>query len=390
MVRRASEVDVRDEGTQLPFQCDALVRVTERGGTIFVEPACSFLKLWTVVRSGESEPHTLRSDDTIRLGRVRLRVRQLVTDARLQPDLGLDDTSFECHATVAEQHGTEAKTCRICLAEGLGDNESGPLIRPCQCAGSIGYVHLLCLREWTRNRSVHTLDEAGSFSYRPLPCELCKSNFPMHLVGTDGTRSPLMELPSPRPPCVVLETETAMSDGIWPSRCVHVMSLAEQPLMMGRGHESRLRIGDVSISRCHASIRYDEGRFVLSDNRSKFGTLVAQPQPLEIAEGTHPAVQVGRTVLFLSRVPLNAAMPECGPESALALALGSTSEDFFAVAEGRAEDEEMAAARSIRSELPRPELSLVAGEEGAATRRSRAGRGGCPDSESPMRIIMSI
>ena len=43
---------------------------------------------------------------------------------------------------------------------------------------------------------------------------------------------------------------------------------------MGRGHDSDIRIADISVSKCHAVIKYDNGEFYLEDNNSKFGTLV--------------------------------------------------------------------------------------------------------------------
>lgn len=52
-----------------------------------------------------------------------------------------------------------------------------------------------------------------------------------------------------------------------------------QVLKLGRGHDSDVRIADVSISRCHAMIRFNQGNFVLEDNDSKFGTLVALKKP---------------------------------------------------------------------------------------------------------------
>ena len=44
---------------------------------------------------------------------------------------------------------------------------------------------------------------------------------------------------------------------------------------MGRGHESQVRVNDISVSRTHALLKYrkDEGIY-LSDNKSKFGTLL--------------------------------------------------------------------------------------------------------------------
>ena len=43
---------------------------------------------------------------------------------------------------------------------------------------------------------------------------------------------------------------------------------------MGRGHESEVRVNDISVSRCHAIIKYQSDGIYIEDNRSKFGTLV--------------------------------------------------------------------------------------------------------------------
>jgi len=66
---------------------------------------------------------------------------------------------------------------------------------------------------------------------------------------------------------------------------------------LGRGHESDVRISDISVSRCHANIRYADGKFYLEDNNSKFGTLVEISQPYSLEVGSPIAVQAGRSVL---------------------------------------------------------------------------------------------
>ena len=64
------------------------------------------------------------------------------------------------------------------------------------------------------------------------------------------------------------------------SRIVHVIKPklgGQTEFKIGRGHESDLRVSDISVSRCHAIIKYDANnsqRFYLEDNLSKFGTLV--------------------------------------------------------------------------------------------------------------------
>ena len=69
---------------------------------------------------------------------------------------------------------------------------------------------------------------------------------------------------------------------------------------MGRGHESDLRINDISVSRLHAMIKYKEGKFLLEDNVSKFGTLVLISKRTPLSPGFNKAVQIGRTVINFS------------------------------------------------------------------------------------------
>ena len=74
---------------------------------------------------------------------------------------------------------------------------------------------------------------------------------------------------------------------------------------MGRGHESDLRINDISVSRLHAMIKYKNGRFLLEDNVSKFGTLVLVRKQTPLEPGFNKAVQIGRTVVNFSVKAIN-------------------------------------------------------------------------------------
>ena len=66
--------------------------------------------------------------------------------------------------------------------------------------------------------------------------------------------------------------------------------------LKGRGHLCDVRSSDISVSRLHAFINYENGKFYLKDNSSKFGTLVLLNHPINISE-EKIAVQIGRTVL---------------------------------------------------------------------------------------------
>lgn len=66
---------------------------------------------------------------------------------------------------------------------------------------------------------------------------------------------------------------------------------------MGRGHESEVRVNDISVSRCHAIIKYKPDGIYIEDNRSKFGTLVLLKDYYQILLEYTSAVQIGRTVV---------------------------------------------------------------------------------------------
>ncbi|EEQ99339.1 hypothetical protein Pmar_PMAR028002 [Perkinsus marinus ATCC 50983] len=114
-------------------------------------------------------------------------------------------------------------------------------------------------------------------------------------------------LPETKAPYLVLENMSSMH-----SKGVYVISLAgRKALKLGRGHESDVRIADVSISRWHATVSIaDDGRFILEDHNSKFGTLVAMRRPKlinastgdDVADASGPilTVQAGRTVFRIS------------------------------------------------------------------------------------------
>ena len=82
---------------------------------------------------------------------------------------------------------------------------------------------------------------------------------------------------------------------------LHILKFtkASPVVKIGRGHQCHMRIPDISVSRIHAFIKYAQGKFILSDNRSKFGSLVKLQKPLMVTR-EKVAVQVGRSVLTFS------------------------------------------------------------------------------------------
>ena len=78
-------------------------------------------------------------------------------------------------------------------------------------------------------------------------------------------------------------------------KSIHVIQLTGEELTISRGHESDVRIND--ISRSHAKLKYNlnDGTLLLRDLKSKFGTLILIKKPLKIKE-KKMHLQIGRTL----------------------------------------------------------------------------------------------
>ncbi|OII72836.1 SSM4 like RING finger with a forkhead associated domain-containing protein [Cryptosporidium ubiquitum] len=326
--RQNTECMIVGDEEELPTQGDYLLSIkTTSDGKFVAFPADRSLgvcgdrqlvpkKVWLIVRDLPSKSYALQQNDMVKLGRFKLRVKQLVKDGDQIPELRLDEMETNIIEPTLEESIT--MQCRICLTE--GEQEDDPLLCPCQCRGSIKFVHLECLRHWINGR-LNLANENGSgdtFFFRQLQCELCKSPLPSS-ASIKGSRVNIVKVPQAKPPFVVLENIYGNVH-----RGVHVVSMAEKKdLKLGRGHESDVRISDVSISRYHATIRYRNDNFMLEDHDSKFGTLVSVRRPQAIDNCHNLALQVGRTV-----VNLRLSEEPCSPNVGIKELPVSNSPDF--------------------------------------------------------------
>ncbi len=89
------------------------------------------------------------------------------------------------------------------------------------------------------------------------------------------------------------------------SRTIHLARpAAEKPAFkLGRGHESDIRVADISVSRLHTVIRCAKDGVFIEDNQSKFGTLVYAKGKLELSTDNSFAMQIGRTIISLCVQP---------------------------------------------------------------------------------------
>ncbi len=180
--------------------------------------------------------------------------------------------------------------CRICLDPGEYTN---PLITPCKCSGSVKYIHLNCLKTWLAKRlNVVKTQCCVTINWVALSCEMCKAPF-RYRIYMDNKKFYTVDIPKPPKPYIIFELMRKQSSS--KGKIFHFVSFAEKKkINLGRRKDIDVKISDdISISRIHASIEFleNERKFILTDNKSKFGTLVLVKRGL-ICRPQFPGVSI--------------------------------------------------------------------------------------------------
>jgi hypothetical protein len=178
------------------------------------------------------------------------------------------------------------------------------LISPCKCSGTMEYVHLKCLRRWrSRQENKKIAPHVTTYTWKAFHCELCKEKLKdTYIVGKKTFQ--IFELQKPQNNYMLIESFQVNTNENEQDkqRCIHVVNFNNvSKIRFGRGHDTDVRIHDISVSRLHAHIHKDDsGKFYIEDNTSKFGTLVQVQAPLHLNEMFEYNFQVGRTVLTIN------------------------------------------------------------------------------------------
>lgn len=260
-------------------------------------------KLWLAVRGlSGSKGYQLCRGDVIRLGRVKFRVQEVMGSLNCDPAPGFklsDILTGKSEAVCDEENGTVFKLpCRICLSEVFAPEN--PLISPCKCTGTMKYIHLNCLQLCLKSKiSTRSSEFALSFSWKGIACDLCKKPYPLCL-NVSGNVVQLIEIPKPPEKYIVLENLCKEKGS---NKTLHILSFHEKnTIRIGRGHDSELRVSDISVSRTHARIFMQGNAFFIDDHHSKFGTLVQIKRPVVLSQYDNYWFQSGSS---LSKVSIN-------------------------------------------------------------------------------------
>jgi hypothetical protein len=265
---------------------------------------------WLVVKSVNPsnihyKGHTLTEGDIIKLGKIKLRIRELHPFGNLEDSLEspIEETKTEetCPQFIQKQQveslpdGQEF-TCKICLETEY--NLANPLITPCSCSGSVKHVHLSCLKQWITSKCYSKVDVACSmYMWKDLECELCHQSLPDVFLH-DNQEISLVDIVKPKTPYLILETMPENKDI---RKVYYVATVTEDNkeclLKLGRKSDCHVKINDISVSRLHAMIKLHNGKFLLENGFSKFGTLLLLRGEVPLHKEYGTSVQIGRTVL---------------------------------------------------------------------------------------------
>ena len=107
----------------------------------------------------------------------------------------------------------------------------------------------------------------------------------------------LIDIEKPKGDYIIFESLNQVKENC-NIKSIHVISLNDDIIKIGRGHESDVRINDISVSRIHALLKYDKnnGKLLIRNLKSKFGTLILLKNPFFIKEKKID-FQIGRTFI---------------------------------------------------------------------------------------------
>ena len=137
-----------------------------------------------------------------------------------------------------------------------------------------------------------------SYNIKSFNCEICKMPYPLKFELNNNYHS-LIDINIPSGDYMVMESLNQTKDNC-NYKSIHIIKVNRgEKILLGRGHDCDIRINDISVSRKHAYLEFNDSTVVLKDLYSKFGTLILQHNDIHVND--NPLfLQIGRTFLKFS------------------------------------------------------------------------------------------
>ena len=297
---------------------------------------------WFLLRKEFMEDRTneynIKEGDILKIGRILVRIKTIKfsknnmrnkNKAKTESNKANDNNSintnfsqtlkeiqtFQNHHSIKEPKETNmTKLCRICYGE--EETPDNPLVQPCTCSGSMKYIHLNCLKTWINtsvNIKLESTEYCNVYTYKPAECELCKTHFP-DFIRHRGKLYEILDFYSDFDSFLIFEcliTDKTLNKYIY----VVNLDIPNNKINFGRGHNSNVLLNDISVSRLHCFLNIDKNakKIFISDNNSKFGTLVlVQTNSIILSYELAIFLQIGRTYLKMILKKISSFFGCCG------------------------------------------------------------------------------
>ena len=293
-------------------------------------------KIWFVLNSNnpklenENEDYYLCENDVIRMGNIKLIVKELhIEDKREELEKKDDNMKYkEKESKIKENYdihklnensgpifnffpqtkkcfisqeeaGMENIICNIC--KGNNCNMNNPLIAFCNC----NYFHFNCLKYKIKNDSIkyflNDKKKVDTYYIKRYKCITCSLVFPLAFkIEQIDQAYQLFDIVKPEHgKYMILES---IEDKIYYGflKLIYVIKLTEDNINIGRGrwNGNDINIPDPSISIIHAEIKYDKekGKILIKNKSHTFGTSILIKNPL-IIKNKKILLQNGRTLI---------------------------------------------------------------------------------------------
>ena len=268
--------------------------------------------------------YNLKEGDILKIGRITIRIKTIKFAKNNNNNNNIDNKSVNTNfsqnlkevqlnlnktkKTRDSKDATVNKLCRICY----GEEESGdnPLVQPCTCSGSMKYIHLNCLKTWINTSVIIKLESTeycNVYTYKPAECELCKTTLP-DFIRHKGKLYEILDYYNNFSSFLIFEC--LIIDRPLP-KYIYVVNLdiPNNKINIGRGHNSNILLNDISVSRVHCFLNINKSskKIFISDNNSKFGTLIlVQTQIISLTLDLILHIQIGRSYLQIcSKRPIS-------------------------------------------------------------------------------------
>ena len=247
--------------------------------------------------------YCLRPGDVMKLGRVEFKIVEIKNkdkcervenqmDAYDQQVRQIFDADSNTTFMDKKNKGEEVQ-CKYCLSEKVAeavDDVGNLMLFICKCNEG---VHFHCLKNWMQYKIISKATQnVTSYQWKKLDCEICLHQWPKKIKYQNIVHE-LITLNRPSTPYMIFEKTS--TDNTVPSTMNIIVPTGNEIVKMGRGHQCDLRISDISVSRIHTHIKFENDSFLAFDNDSKFGTLILLNEEYPV-KSDKAAIQIGRTV----------------------------------------------------------------------------------------------